>query len=125
MKSTIQSIFSNVFQNFTKFIGGLLVLTIVWQSLLLGGTEAIASPLFGTSASSLSKEMSGKADEIKGNAKQAIGKAQSAIEDKKGEIKRKVKDDLTDAKIEIDSNNTNARNAIDKAADGVKGFFGK
>jgi Skp family chaperone for outer membrane proteins len=125
MKSTMQAIFSNVFQNFTKLIGGLLVLTIVWQTILLGSTEAIAAPLFATSASSLSKEMSGKADEMKGSAKQKIGKMQSDMEDKKGELKRKVKDDLTDTKIAIDSNNAKAENAIDKAADGVKGFFGK
>jgi gas vesicle protein len=125
MKSTLQTIFSNVFQNLTKWIGGLLVLTIVWQSLLLGGTEAIAAPLFSTSTSSLSKEMSGKADEMKGNAKQKIGKMQSAIEDKKGEVKRKVKDDLTDTKIAIDRNNAKTENAIDKAADGVKSFFGQ
>jgi Skp family chaperone for outer membrane proteins len=125
MKSTMQAIFSNVFQNFTKLIGGLLVLTIVCQTVLLGSTEAIAAPLFATSASSLSKEMSGKADEMKGNAKQKIGKMQSAMEDKKGELKQKVKDDLTDTKIAIDGNNAKAENAIDKAADGVKGFFGK
>ncbi len=125
MKSIMQTIFSTVSQNFAKLIGGLLVLTIVWQTALFGGTEAIASPLLGTSTSSLSKEMSGKADEMKGNAKQKIGKMQSAVEDKKGEIKRKVKDDLTDTKIAIERNNANAENTIDKAADGVKGFFGK
>lgn len=123
MKSTLQTIFS--LQNFKNFIGGFLVLTVVWQTVLLGGNTAIAVPLFGTSTSSLSKEMSGKADEMKGAAKQKIGKMQSTIEDKKGELKRKVKDDLTDTKVTIDSNNTKAENAIDKAADGVKGFFGK
>jgi flagellar basal body-associated protein FliL len=124
MKSTIQTIISFT-KPFTKFMGVLLVLTIVWQSVLLGGTEAITVPLVGTSTSSLSKEMSGKADEMKGNAKQKIGKMQSAMEDKKGEVKRKVKDDLTDAKIAIDGNNAKAKNAIDKAADSVKSFFGQ
>jgi uncharacterized protein YjbJ (UPF0337 family) len=129
MKSTIQTTFSTVIQNFAKWVGGLLVLTIVWQSLLLGGTDAIAStigsPIVATSASSLSKQMSGKAEEMKGNAKQTVGKAQSAMEDKTGEMKRKVKDDLTEAKIAIDGNNTRAENVVEKAADGVKGFFGK
>jgi two-component system, chemotaxis family, sensor kinase Cph1 len=36
-----------------------------------------------------------------------------------------IKDDLTDAKIAIDGNNAKAENAIDKAADGVKSFFGQ
>ncbi len=123
MKSTLQTIFS--LQNFRKFIGGLLVLTVVWQTVLFGGAESIASSLFATSTSSLSKEMGGKADEMKGVVKQNVGKVQSAMEDKKGDLKRKVKDDLTETKIAIDRNNAKTENAIDKAADGVKGFFGK
>jgi uncharacterized protein YjbJ (UPF0337 family) len=104
-------------------IAGLLMLVLAWQSTALAGDMAIASPLIATSMDSMSKQVTGKADEVKGQAKQSIGKMQSGMEDKGGAVRSKVKDDVTNTKIAIDSNNARVGNAADKAADKVKGFF--
>jgi uncharacterized protein YjbJ (UPF0337 family) len=120
-------------QRLTQFVSNLFFLTIIWAGFTFGGNPALAgtfnssitAPVLATSASSLSKEVSGKADQMKGSAKQAVGKAQSAMEDKNKAIKAKVKDDLTEAKIVVDSSATRAKNGIDKTIDSAKGFFGK
>jgi uncharacterized protein YjbJ (UPF0337 family) len=120
-------------QQFTQFLSKLLFLTVIWAGFTFGGNPALAQPLdlkvvapiLATSASSMSKQISGKADQMKGSAKQAVGKAQSAIEDNNKAIKTKVKDDLTEAKVVVDSSATRAKNGIDKTIDSAKGFFGK
>jgi uncharacterized protein YjbJ (UPF0337 family) len=120
-------------QRLTQLVRNLFFLTIIWAGFTFGGNPALAepldlritSPIVATSASSLSKEVSGKADQMKGSAKQAVGKAQSAMEDKNKAIKAKVKDDLTEAKIVVDSSATRAKNGIEKTVDSAKGFFGK
>jgi uncharacterized protein YjbJ (UPF0337 family) len=118
--------FISSFQHYlTKFVSGLLMLTLVWQASLWGGQAAIASPLLATSTSSISKQVSGKAEEMKGSVKQKIGKAQSTMEDKARAAKMKVKDDLTEAKIAVDGNTARVENAGEKAATAVKDFFGQ
>jgi uncharacterized protein YjbJ (UPF0337 family) len=118
--------FISSFQHYlTKFVSGLLMLTLFWQASLWGGQAAIASPLLATSTSSISKQVSGKAEEMKGSAKQKIGKAQSTMEDKARAAKMKVKDDLTEAKIAVDGNTVRVENAGEKAATAVKDFFGQ
>jgi uncharacterized protein YjbJ (UPF0337 family) len=120
-------------QRLTQFVSKLLFLTVIWTGVTFGGNPVlaqpldlkVASPILATSASSMSKQVSGKADQMKGSAKQAVGKAQSAIEDNNKAIKAKVKDDLTEAKIVVDSGATRAKNGIDKTVDSAKGFFGK
>jgi uncharacterized protein YjbJ (UPF0337 family) len=74
---------------------------------------------------SMSKQVSGKADEAKGRTKQAIGNSQSQIEDKSRAAKMKVKDDLTETKIAVEGNGERLANTAEKATDAVKGFFGK
>jgi uncharacterized protein YjbJ (UPF0337 family) len=112
-------------RHLTRLIGVLLVLVLAWQNTALAGDMAMTSPLLATSASSMSKQVGGKVDEAKGKTKQAIGKAQSDLEDKAGSVKAKVKDDVTEAKIAAEGNNARMSNTVDKAADKVKGFFGK
>lgn len=85
----------------------------------------MASPLLATSTDSISKQVTGKADEVKGSTKQSIGKAQSAMEDKSRDIKMKVKDDLNDAKIAVDGGAAKIKNSAEKATTTVKDFFGK
>jgi uncharacterized protein YjbJ (UPF0337 family) len=117
-------------QHLTQFVSKLLLLTVLWAGFTFGGhpslaeplNSSITSPVLATSAASLSKQVSGKAEQMKGSAKQAVGKAQSAMEDKN---KAKVKDNLTEAKVIIDSGATRAKNGVDKAADSAKGFFGR
>lgn len=121
----ITTLVSSFQHHLKKIVTGLLILVLAWQSTALAGDMAIASPLFVASANSMSKQVTGKVDEVKGKAKQAIGKAQSGMEDKAGSVKSKVKDDLNEAKIAVDSSNARVRNSADQAADKVKGFFGK
>jgi uncharacterized protein YjbJ (UPF0337 family) len=133
MKFNAKMLVSKLQSYLTKFIGGLLMLTLVSHSIFLGGNTAIllpegyvsTSPLLATSTSSISKQMTGKAEEVKGSAEQRIGKAQSRIEDKAGAAKMKVKDDLTEAKIIVDSSAARVENTADKATTAVKNFFGK
>lgn len=125
MKINIKTFISKSQHNLTKFIGGLLILALVWQSVVFAPEPASASPLFATSAASISKQVTGKAEEVKGSAKQGIGKAQSAIEDQTRSVKMKIKDDLTESKIAVDANNSRVKNTADKATTAVKNFFGQ
>jgi uncharacterized protein YjbJ (UPF0337 family) len=125
MKFSLQILVAN-FQNYLKkFVVGFALLTLVWQGAILGVNPAVASPLFATSASSLSKQVTGKVEEMKGSATKSIGKAQSTMEDKASDAKMKVKDNLTEAKIKIEGNNARVENAADKVTEKVKNFFGK
>lgn len=125
MKINIKTFISKFQHNLTKFIGGLLILALVWQGVVFSPEPAIASPLFATSAASISKQVTGKAEEVKGSAKQKIGKAQSAMEDRTRSVKMKIKDDLTESKIAVDANNYRVKNTADKATTAVKNFFGQ
>jgi hypothetical protein len=125
MKSKIDNFAAIFRQQLTKFIGGLLILAVVWQGLTIGGDFANASPLVATSADSMSKQVSGKVEEIAGSTKQSIGKAQSAIEDKQIDAKMKIKDGMTEAKTAIDASNNRVENTAEKITDRVKNFFGK
>jgi ABC-type multidrug transport system fused ATPase/permease subunit len=122
MKFNLKTIVSNLQHHVLTFVSALLMATVIWQ-----GTAniAIASPLLATSANSISKQVTGKAEEIKGNAKQSIGKAQSAMEDKNRDMKMKVKDDLNEAKIAVEGGAARVKNSADKATTTVKDFFGK
>jgi uncharacterized protein YjbJ (UPF0337 family) len=125
MKFNFQTLATNLQNYLRKFVVGFAILTLVWQGAILGIHPAVASPLFATSADSISKQVTGKVEEMKGSATKSIGKAQSAIEDKASDAKMKVKDNLTEAKIKIEGNNTRVENATDKATEKVKNFFGQ
>jgi uncharacterized protein YjbJ (UPF0337 family) len=122
MKFNLKTIVSNIQHHLAIFVSALLIAVMIWQS---AANLAIASPLLATSANSISKQVTGKAEEIKGNAKQSIGKAQSAMEDKNRGMKMKVKDDLNEAKIAVDDGAARVKNSADKATTTVKDFFGK
>jgi uncharacterized protein YjbJ (UPF0337 family) len=125
MKINVQTLVSSLRHYFTKVVIGCSILTVIWQGIMIGIDPAIAAPLLATSADSISKQVTGKAEEMKGSTTRSIGKAQSTIEDKASSAKMKVKDDLTEAKIKINSNNTRVKNTADKATSKVKNFFGK
>lgn len=125
MTSNFNLLASKLQRNLTKLIGSLLVLVLALQSSALVGGIVIASPVFAVSSSSMSKQVSGKVDELKGKTERSIGKVQSDLEYKVGSVKEKVKDDLTEAKIAVDSNNARIANTADKASGKIKDFFGK
>jgi hypothetical protein len=125
MKFNLDNLAVNIRDYATKLVGGLLVMALIFQSAILPGDMANASPLLATSMDSMSKQVSGKADEAKGKAKQAMGKSQSQVEDKSRAVKMKVQDDLTETKIAVDGNGKRIANTAEKATDAVKGFFGK
>ena len=118
MKLTTQNLGTTLQNQLKKFIGGLLVLTLVWQ--MLGVDTALA-----TSLDSMSKQVGGKTEQIKGAVNQSMGKAQSAMEDTTGAAQMKVKDDLTETKIAIDATSNRVENAAEKVTDKIKNFFGK
>jgi hypothetical protein len=122
MKFNLKTIVSNIRHHMVALASTLLITAMIWQSI---GNMAIASPLLATSTSSISKQVTGKAEEMKGNAKQSIGKAQSAMEDKNRDMKMKVKDDLNEAKIAVDGGAARVKNSADKATTTVKDFLGK
>jgi ABC-type multidrug transport system fused ATPase/permease subunit len=122
MKFNLKTIFSNLQHHLATFVSAFLIAAVIWQSAI---NLAIASPLLATSANSISKQVTGKAEEIKGNAKQSIGKAQSAMEDKNRDMKMKVKDDLNEAKIAVEGGAARVKNSADKTTTTVKDFFGK
>jgi uncharacterized protein YjbJ (UPF0337 family) len=122
MKLNLKTIVSNLQHHIVAFASTVLITAMIWQNI---GSIAIASPLLATSANSISKQVTGKAEEIKGNAKQSIGKAQSAMEDKNRDMKMKVKDDLNEAKIAVEGGAARVKNSADKATTTVKDFFGK
>jgi hypothetical protein len=122
MKFNLKTIVSNLQHHIVAFASTALITAMIWQNI---GNIAIASPLLATSANSISKQVTGKAEEIKGNAKQSIGKAQSAMEDKNRDMKMKVKDDLNEAKIAVEGGAARVKNSADKTTTTVKDFFGK
>jgi hypothetical protein len=122
MKLNLKTIVSNLQHHIVAFASTVLITAMIWQNI---GSIAIASPLLATSANSISKQVTGKAEEIKGNAKQSIGKAQSAMEDKNRDMKMKVKDDLNEAKIAVEGGAARVKNSADKTTTTVKDFFGK
>lgn len=125
MKFNIDRLIAASHRQLTKLIIGVSLLALVWQSTFLGVDLVNASPLVATSMNSMSKQVSGKAEEMTGSAKQSMGKAQSAIEDRAAAAKMKVKDDLTETKIAVDANNSRVENAAEKVTESVKNFFGK
>jgi hypothetical protein len=125
MKFNTKTIVVNLRQHLTKFFSSLLLLALLWQGAILNIDPAMASPLLATSADSISKQVTGKAEEMKGAATKSLGKAQSSMENKKGAVKMKIKDDLTETKIGMDKNAARAGNVVDKAGTAVKDFFGK
>jgi hypothetical protein len=122
MRLNLETVFSSLQRRIAMIVSTLLITAVIWQGI---GNIAIASPLLATSVNSMSKQVTGKAEEIKGDAKQSIGKAQSAMEDKNRDMKMKVKDDLNEAKIAIDGGAARVKNSADKATTSVKDFFGK
>ena len=125
MKFNIDRLIAASHRQLAKIAIGVSLLTLVWQSTFLGVDLANASPFVATSMDSMSKQVSGKAEEMTGSAQQSMGQVQSAIEDKAASAKMKVKDDLTDTKIAVDANNSRAENAAEKVTERVKNFFGK
>jgi gas vesicle protein len=125
MKFNIARLIAASYRQLTKVTIGVSLLALVWQSAFFGVDLANASPLFATSMDSMSKQVSGKAEEMTGSAKQSMGEVQSAIEDKSASAKMKVKDGLTETKTAVDASNNRVENAAEKVTDSIKNFFGK
>jgi uncharacterized protein YjbJ (UPF0337 family) len=125
MNFRIDLLVSNIQRQLTKIIGGLLLLTMVWQGIILGVDVAIAAPLLGTSNDRVSEQVADKAAQIKDTVKEEIDKAQTPIQDRPGEVKGKVNSGLNYTKDAVDRNQDRAENNADNIAQKVKNFFGK
>lgn len=125
MNFKIDLLVSNIQRQLTKIIGGLLLLTMVWQGVILGVDVAIAAPLLGTSNDRVSEQVADKAAQIKDAVKDGIDKAQTPIQDRPGEAKDKVNNGLNYTEEPADRNQDRAENNADNIAQKVKNFFGK
>jgi uncharacterized protein YjbJ (UPF0337 family) len=125
MKFQLDRLVATLQYQLTKLVGGVLVLAIVWQSVFLGVTIANASPILATSNDSMSKQVSGTADEMGGSAKKAVGKTQSELEDQQRSATAALKENTDKAKNAIDTGAEKVENAAEQVADRVKGFFSK
>jgi uncharacterized protein YjbJ (UPF0337 family) len=125
MNFKLDLLVSNIQQQLTKIIGGLLLLTMVWQGVILGVDVAIAAPLLGTSNDRVSEQVADKAAQIKDTVKEEIDKAQTPIQDRPGEVKDKVNHGLNYTQEPADRNQDRAENNADNIAEKVKNFFGK
>jgi uncharacterized protein YjbJ (UPF0337 family) len=133
----------------TAAIGSFLTFALVFQVAFYGAAGAanattLNSPnILATSASSMSKQVEGKAEQAVGNAQQSLEEAATQVRGTGKEIKGKVKEDIGDIQSSAEDakagtqrgmNNikSNAKQASAKAEektgnaiDAVKGFFGK
>ena len=118
-------------RRFAQAASMFLLMSAIWQGMIMGADASVLmvhsgpAPLIATSADSIAKQVSGKADQVKGAVKDSMGKAQSKMENKGGEVKRKVKNDVNETKIAVDSTADRAENAAENAVDAVKDFFGQ
>jgi uncharacterized protein YjbJ (UPF0337 family) len=125
MKFNIDRLVGQIQQQLAKLIGGLLLLTMVWQGVIIGVDVAVASPLVAASNDRVSEQIADKAAQIKDAAKEEIGKAKTPIQDRPGEVKGKVNDGLNYTKEPADRNQDRAEDNAENLADKVKNFFGK
>ncbi|WP_041548337.1 hypothetical protein [Chamaesiphon minutus] len=125
MNFKLDRLVSNIQQQLTKLIGGLLLLTMVWQGVILGVDVAVAAPAIGTNSDRVSEQVADKAAQIKNSIEEEIGKAQTPIQDRPGEVKNKVNNGLNYTEQPTDRNQDRAENNADNIAQKVKNFFGK
>lgn len=118
-------------RRFAQASSMLLLMGVIWQGLIVGANASVLmdqnamAPLVATSADSISKQVSGKADQVKGAAKDSMGRVQSKMENNGGAVKRKVKNDVNETKIAADSTAARVENSAENAVDAVKDFFGQ
>jgi uncharacterized protein YjbJ (UPF0337 family) len=131
MNATITNSIASLKRHFAQAASVLLLMGVIWQSMAVGANASVSmtqngtTNLFATSADSIAKQVSGKADQIKGAAKDSMGRAQSKMENKGGEAKRKVKNDVNETKIAVDNTAARAGNSAGNAVEAVKDFFGQ
>ena len=128
-------------RRFAQAASALLLMGIIWQSMALGATASGfptqngSAPLVAASVDSMTKQVSGKVDRIKGAAEESMGRAtqmkgaakdsmgkmQSKMEDKRGDVKRNMRETKTAVGNAADKVEDSAENAVDA----VKEFFGQ
>jgi hypothetical protein len=125
MKFNIDNLVDRIWQQIPKIIGGLLVVTMVWHGIAIGGNLALAAPPIATSTDRVSAQVASKADQIKQAAKDEIDYAKTPIQDRPGEVKGKVNDGMNYTPAPADGNRVRTEDNADNFADKVKSFFGK
>jgi hypothetical protein len=114
-----------ILSRLNQALSAVLLIGLLWLGSAIPASATPNSALIAKADGMSKLQLSDKADRMKGAAKGTIDKAQSSMEDSKGEANRRVKDGMTEGKIAVESNVAKAENEVSKAADGVKGLFGK
>jgi uncharacterized protein YjbJ (UPF0337 family) len=123
MKFNIDTLVDRIQHQLPKLIGGLLVLTIVWQGIVCGGNLAVAAPLIATNNK---ERVADKVSQARDAAKDEIDYAKTPIQDRPGEVKGKVNDGMNyTPPAPTTSNRDRAQNNAENISEKVKNFFGK
>lgn len=130
----------------TMLISGLITFTLVFQVSFYNIAEAATisnSIVLGASASSMAKQVEGKAEQAMSNAEKSIGKAAAEVRGNNTNIKGKAKEGLGKVQSTADDAKYGMRKGMNKAEsqakqigakaeensdnaiDAIKGFFGK
>jgi predicted RNA-binding protein with RPS1 domain len=116
MKFNTTTLISNIQHYFTKAIGAMLIIGMIWQGSVLGIDSAFAAgglnvnittPLL---ASSMSKQVSKKMDEAKDKAESAMKNGKKTAESDMRETKKSVKSNAKKAEASVKENTKKAKN---------------
>jgi hypothetical protein len=122
MKFYIDNLVDRIQHQLPKLIGGLLVLTIVWQGIVFGSNLAVAAPLTATNNQD---RVTDKLSQARDAAKDEIDYAKTPIQDRPGEVKGKVNDGLNYTPEPPSGNRERAQDNAENMSAKVKNFFGK
>jgi hypothetical protein len=121
MKFYIDNLVDRIQHQLPKLIGGLLVLTIVWQGIIFGSNLAVAAPLLATNK----ERVADKVSQARDAAKDEIEYAKTPIQDRPGEVKGKVNDGMNYTPAPATSDRDRAQDNAENISAKVKNFFGK
>jgi uncharacterized membrane protein YhiD involved in acid resistance len=111
------TLISNIKYYFTKVIGVMIILGMIWQSSILGIDSAFAAgglngnittPLLASS--SMSKQVGNKIDEAKDKAESAMQKGKKSAESNMRKTKKSVKSNAKKVEASVNENTKKAKN---------------
>jgi uncharacterized protein YjbJ (UPF0337 family) len=125
MKFNIDTLVDRIQHQLPKLIGGLLVLTIVWQGVIFGNNLAVAAPLLVTNQDRVAERIGDKVAQARDAAKGEIDYAKTPIQDRPGEVKGKVNDGLNYTPTPTTGDRDRVQDNAENISAKVKNFFGK
>ena len=117
MKINTTALISNIQHYFTRVIGAMLIIGMIWQGSVLGIDSAFAAgglnvnittPLLASS--SMSKQVSNKMDEAKDKAESAMENGKKTAESNMRKTNKSVKSNAKKAEASVKENTKKAKN---------------